>query len=49
MLFTVKTLPTAVIRAAHAMATHEMASDLCFLITTPIRFVVRHVVGMRAG
>src|ERR1700692_3542994 len=31
MLFTAKALPTAVIRAAHAMATHEMASNLCFL------------------
>src|SRR5258708_9063637 len=39
MLFTVKTLPTVVIRAAHTMATHMMASSLCFLIFTPIRFV----------
>src|ERR1700722_14673004 len=42
MLFTVKALPTVVIRAAHTMAAHMMASSLCFLIFTPIRFVVRH-------
>ena len=39
MLFPVKALLTAVIRAAHTMATHMMASSLCFLITTPIRCV----------
>src|SRR5258708_238644 len=38
MLFTVKALPAAVIRAAHTMAADMMASSRCFLITTPIRF-----------
>jgi hypothetical protein len=37
MLFTVKALPTIVIRAAHIMAAHMMASSLRFLIFTPIR------------
>src|ERR1700733_7505886 len=48
MLVTAKALPTVVIRAA-TMATHMMASSRCFLIFTPIRFVVRHVVELRAG
>jgi hypothetical protein len=49
MLFGVKALPTVVIRAAHMMAAPMMASSLCFRIFTPIRFVVRHVVDLRAG
>jgi hypothetical protein len=35
MLFAVKALPTVVIRAAHTMAAHMMASSLCFLIFAP--------------
>ena len=44
MLLTVKALPTVVISAANTMAAPMMASSLCFLIFTPIRFLGRHVV-----